>query len=50
MEDLKEKFKAIVNDYHASAEVEGEDNKWMSMRNEDIEFLIELAEKYLESQ
>lgn len=47
---VKEKLEALEAEYLKSAEYEGEEYKWMSMRNDDIEFLIDLAKKQVESE
>ncbi|MCM3444386.1 hypothetical protein [Metabacillus halosaccharovorans] len=43
--ELNTKYLEIKENYFLSAEFEGEDYKWMSLRNEDIEYLFSLIEK-----
>lgn len=42
---MDEKYLEIKERYFGSAKLEGEDYKYLSFRNEDIEYLFSLIEK-----
>lgn len=41
---MNEKYLEIKKKYENAAEYEGEEYKWMGLRNEDIEYLFQLIE------
>lgn len=45
---LKKEIKEIEDTYYGAASYEGENYKYLAMRNDDIEFLLEVAKKYVE--
>jgi hypothetical protein len=42
---MDEKFLEIKKKYYEAGEIEGEEYKWMALRNEDMEYLFSLIEQ-----